>query len=71
MVLVIIDIVPLRQRPKHNGYANWRCIFYVNFPFCAVGLLITPLLLTFEKLIPPWCDALLAVDLARQLPLHR
>jgi len=72
MVLVIFtDIVPLRQRPKYNGYVQmawafgtitgplvggafaqhvtWRWIFYINFPFCGIGLLMIPIVVNLEK----------------------
>lgn len=59
-IVILTDIVPLRQRPKYNTlislsfvlgtitgplvgglivqHTTWRWIFYLNFPFCGVGL---------------------------------
>ncbi|KAB8300445.1 hypothetical protein EYC80_000617 [Monilinia laxa] len=71
LVLVIMtDIIPLRQRPKYNSFiqmawafgtitgpligggivkhTTWRWIFYLNFPFCAAALILTPLVLRFK-----------------------
>ncbi|KAI1374098.1 MFS general substrate transporter [Hypoxylon crocopeplum] len=63
-LVIITDIVPLRQRPKYYAftqiswglgtvagpliggaiaeYSNWRVLFYINFPFCAIGLATSP-----------------------------
>ncbi|KAL7620205.1 hypothetical protein AAE478_009198 [Parahypoxylon ruwenzoriense] len=63
-LVVITDIIPLRQRPKYYSFsqiawalgtisgpliggaiaesATWRLLFYINFPFCAVGLITIP-----------------------------
>lgn len=85
MVLVIFtDIIPLRQRPKYNGYvqmawalgtitgpliggafsqhASWRWIFYINFPFCGIGLLMVPLVVKLKKPKPSLRAMLQQVD---------
>ncbi|KAH9988712.1 major facilitator superfamily domain-containing protein [Xylariaceae sp. FL0662B] len=63
-LVIITDIVPLRQRPKYYAftqiswglgtvvgpliggaiaeYSDWRVLFYINFPFCAIGLATSP-----------------------------
>ena len=66
-LVILTDIIPLRQRPVYVGvnqiswalgtitgpligglfaqHATWRWIFYINFPFCAIGFLAVPLVL--------------------------
>jgi MFS family permease len=85
MVLVIFtDIIPLRQRPKYNGYVQmawafgtitgpliggaftqditWRWIFYLNFPFCGIGLAMVPLVVRLEKPEAAFSDMFFRVD---------
>ncbi|KAF2458812.1 major facilitator superfamily domain-containing protein [Lineolata rhizophorae] len=70
-LIILTDIVPLRQRPRYIGYvqgawaigtisgpviggavtehSTWRWMFYINYPFCIIGLLMTPLLVRFNR----------------------
>ncbi|KYG42715.1 hypothetical protein M433DRAFT_113479 [Acidomyces richmondensis BFW] len=62
-LIILTDIVPLRQRPRYLGLIqlinsvainlgpiiggflvkiSWRWIFYINFPFCGLGLITVP-----------------------------
>lgn len=69
-LVIMTDIIPLRQRPKYNGMsqiawafgtiagpllggaiaqkASWRLLFYINFPFCAIGLVAVPFVVRLE-----------------------
>ncbi|KAF2267505.1 MFS general substrate transporter [Lojkania enalia] len=69
-LVIMTDIVPLRQRPTYNGiiqiawaigtitgplvgglfadHSTWRWVFYINFPFCAVGLLMIPFVVRLQ-----------------------
>lgn len=69
-LVVLTDLVPLRQRPKYTGisqmtwafgtiagpliggsiaeYTTWRWLFYVNFPFCGLGLLTVPFVVKLD-----------------------
>ncbi len=69
-LVIMIDIIPLRQRPKYNGIsqiawavgtiigplvggtivqkASWQLLFYINFPFCAIGLAAVPFVVRLE-----------------------
>ncbi|KAL9110534.1 MAG: hypothetical protein Q9227_004892 [Pyrenula ochraceoflavens] len=64
-LVIMTDIVPLRQRPRFYGiiqgawalgtvigpligglfaqHSTWRWVFYINFPFCGMGLILVPL----------------------------
>ncbi|OAL00503.1 putative efflux pump antibiotic resistance protein [Phaeosphaeriaceae sp. SRC1lsM3a] len=85
LVLVIMtDIVPLRQRPKYyaliqlawavglitgpmagGGFAEhstWRWIFYINFPFCAIGLAMVPFVVRLKAKRAAFKERLLKTD---------
>ncbi|KAH7400778.1 major facilitator superfamily domain-containing protein [Phaeosphaeria sp. MPI-PUGE-AT-0046c] len=85
LVLVIMtDIVPLRQRPKYyaliqlawavglitgpmagGGFAEhstWRWIFYINFPFCAIGLAMVPFVVRLKAKRAALKERLLTTD---------
>ena len=69
-LVIITDIIPLRERPKYNGMsqmawavgtiagpliggtiaqkASWRLLFYINFPFCVIGLVAVPFVVRIE-----------------------
>ncbi|KAL5392877.1 hypothetical protein DPSP01_000572 [Paraphaeosphaeria sporulosa] len=85
LVLVIMtDIVPLRQRPKYysliqlawavgllsgpiagGGFAEhttWRWIFYINFPFCGIGLAMVPFVVRLRAQRASLQDRLMKTD---------
>ncbi|KAF3025717.1 hypothetical protein E8E14_014248 [Neopestalotiopsis sp. 37M] len=41
---------------------TWRWVFYLNFPFCAFGLLVTPLLLTIRPKAETYQEKLARLD---------
>lgn len=43
-------------------HATWRWIFYLNFPFCAISLLMTPLVVTIQRPRRSWADMFSRVD---------
>jgi len=69
-LVIMTDIIPLRERPKYNGMsqmawafgtiagpliggtiaqkASWRVLFYINFPFCLIGLVAVPFVVRLE-----------------------
>jgi predicted MFS family arabinose efflux permease len=69
-LVIMTDIIPLRERPKYNGMsqmawalgtivgplvggtiaqkASWRLLFYLNFPFCVIGLVAVPFVVRLE-----------------------
>jgi len=83
-LIVLCDIIPLRERPKFNGitqlifalgtiigpvtgglicqHTSWRVLFYINFPFCAMGLIITPLFIRYKSLATTMQAKLLSID---------
>ncbi|KAI6838903.1 putative efflux pump antibiotic resistance protein [Hortaea werneckii] len=42
--------------------SDWRWIFYINIPFCAVGLVIVPLFLRYEEEVTPMREKLRSFD---------
>lgn len=83
-LVVLTDIIPLRQRPVFIGinqiswalgsisgpllggifaqYTTWRWIFYINFPFCAIGFVTVPLVMRLHAERPPIKERLQAID---------
>lgn len=83
-LVILTDIVPLRQQPIYLGvnqmswalgsvsgpligglfvqHTTWRWIFYLNFPFCAVGLGSVPLVMRLHVNRPPLGERFLYVD---------
>ncbi|KAF2195932.1 MFS general substrate transporter [Zopfia rhizophila CBS 207.26] len=73
-LVIMTDIIPLRQRPKYNGvsqvawafgsitgpliggaivqYTTWQWLFYINFPFCVIGLISVPFVVKLRA--PPF-----------------
>ena len=43
-------------------HATWRWIFYVNFPFCALGFVTVPLVMNLRAKRPPVKERLLRLD---------
>ncbi|KAH8678029.1 major facilitator superfamily transporter [Xylariales sp. PMI_506] len=43
-------------------HTTWRWVFYLNFPFCAVGLVLVPLLLTLKPRVESVQQKLARVD---------
>ncbi|KAK5117768.1 hypothetical protein LTR85_008743 [Meristemomyces frigidus] len=69
-LIILSDLIPLRQRSKYVGLiqlinslainlgpvvggalikSSWRWVFYINFPFCGIGLAIIPFLLRYAR----------------------
>lgn len=83
-LVILTDIVPLRQRPIYVGinqiswavgavtgpligglivqHTTWRWIFYLNFPFCAIGFVTVPVVLRLHVDRAPMKERLLYVD---------
>ena len=83
-LVILTDIIPLRQRPKYTGisqmawaigsiigplvggaivqYTTWRWIFYINFPFCFVGLLMIPWVVRLNKSKSVLKEAFIRID---------
>ncbi|KAI9820041.1 MAG: hypothetical protein M1827_006612 [Pycnora praestabilis] len=83
-IVVMTDIVPLRQRPKYSNFiqmawaigtvagpllggsiaehTTWRWIFYINFPICAVGLVMVPLVVKLKTKRSSLAAKILRVD---------
>ena len=83
-LVILTDIVPLRQRPIYLGinqiswavgavtgpliggvivqHTTWRWIFYLNFPFCAIGFLTVPVVLRLHVERATVKERLLYVD---------
>ncbi|PYI00217.1 putative efflux pump antibiotic resistance protein [Aspergillus sclerotiicarbonarius CBS 121057] len=83
-IIIITDIVPLRQR--HTYYAivqmawtvgslagpviggaiaqriSWRWIFYINLPFCGIGLILVPLAVRLKAEGPNMMQRLASMD---------
>ncbi|KAH7408085.1 putative major facilitator superfamily transporter [Phaeosphaeria sp. MPI-PUGE-AT-0046c] len=82
-LIILSDIIPLRQLPKYMGQcqlatgigtclapivggalikSSWRWLFYINLPFCAIGLAIPPLLFRYEMPLTTLYDKLSSID---------
>ena len=44
-------------------HANWRWIFYINFPFCAIGIVMIPLVVKLHAERPKLLERLFNLDL--------
>jgi MFS family permease len=82
-LIIISDIMPLRQRAKYIGMlqlmlalstntapiiggalikTSCRWLFWINLPFCGIGLAIVPLFLQYKRPATTICDKLSSVD---------
>lgn len=43
-------------------HTTWRWVFYINFPFCGMGLLIVPLVVTLKAKRGSWKQRFLRID---------
>ncbi|KAF1979111.1 MFS general substrate transporter [Bimuria novae-zelandiae CBS 107.79] len=84
VLVVMTDVVPLRQRPKYYSlvqmawavglitgpitggaiaeHTTWRWIFYINFPFCFLGLLLVPFVIKLKAPRASLTERLLKTD---------
>ncbi|KAK4553928.1 hypothetical protein LTR86_009103 [Recurvomyces mirabilis] len=82
-LIILSDIIPLRQRSKYVGLiqlinslattfgplvgaalikTSWRWLFYINFPFCGIGIAAIPFLLRYVKAETTFYDRLSMID---------
>lgn len=82
-LIILSDIIPLRQRSKYVGLVQvinslainlgpvigaalikvtWRWLFYINFPFCGIGLAVIPFLLRYVSAEQTFYDKLGQID---------
>ncbi|KAG8160712.1 hypothetical protein KVR01_008976 [Diaporthe batatas] len=61
--LIVCDLVPLRDRAKYMGIADWRWCFYINLPLAipALATMVVFLRLRHQR-EPTWKNAVKRVD---------